>query len=129
MSSRLPDSGRAHLSVTATAIPDLPHFDPVEFNAAVSAVTNAFGDPTRREIYLLIRDARTGMTAGEIAERFNLHSNVARHHLEKLASAGYVIVDTARPNDQDTRPQVGPQSVIESPRQRQTSLIRLGVMT
>ena len=103
MSSRLPDSGRAHLSVTATAIPDLPHFDPVEFNAAVSAVTNAFGDPTRREIYLLIRDARTGMTAGEIAERFKLHSNVARHHLEKLATAGYVIVDTARPNDQDTR--------------------------
>ena len=28
-----------------------------EFNSVVSAVTNAFGDPTRREIYLFVRDA------------------------------------------------------------------------
>lgn len=103
MSPSLPDPGRAHLSVTAAPIPDLPHFDPVEFNAAVSALTSAFGDPTRREIYLLIRDAKDGMTAGEIAEKFNLHSNVARHHLAKLAAAGYVTVGTTRSSDQNTR--------------------------
>ena len=33
---------------------------PDEFNAAVVAVTNAFGDPTRREIYLAVRDAPRG---------------------------------------------------------------------
>ena len=39
-----------------------------EFNSVVSAVTNAFGDPTRREIYLFARDAGTaGVTAGGVA--------------------------------------------------------------
>ena len=58
---------------------------PDEFNAAVAAVTSAFGDPTRREIYLFAREA-DGVTAAEVAERFALHPNVARHHLEKLTA-------------------------------------------
>jgi predicted ArsR family transcriptional regulator len=62
------------------------------FSAAVAAVTNAFGDPTRREIYLAVRDAAGGVTAAEVAERFALHPNVARHHLEKLTSGGYLTV-------------------------------------
>jgi len=70
---------------------------PDEFNAAVAAVTNAFGDPTRREIYLFVRDrALEGVTASEVAERFALHSNVARHHLEKLTSGGYLVVEVGR---------------------------------
>lgn len=65
-----------------------------EFNAAVAAVTNAFGDPTRREIYLYVRDqGGTGATASAVAERFALHPNVARHHLEKLTGGGYLVVD------------------------------------
>src|SRR5204862_8197647 len=68
-----------------------------EFNAAVAAVTNAFGDPTRREIYLFVRDEGTvGVTAAAVAERFALHPNVARHHLEKLTSGGYLIVELGR---------------------------------
>ena len=63
-----------------------------EFTAAVTAVTNAFGDPTRRDIYLAVREAQDGVTAGEIATRFALHSNVARHHLEKLTTGGYLTV-------------------------------------
>jgi predicted ArsR family transcriptional regulator len=70
--------------------------DADEFSAAVAAVTNAFGDPTRREIYLLTRDAPDGVTATEVAERFALHPNVARHHLEKLTAGGYLTVDVAR---------------------------------
>lgn len=70
--------------------------DADEFSAAVTAVTTAFGDPTRRDIYLVIRDATEGITAGEIAERFNLHPNVARHHLEKLTAGGYLIVAVGR---------------------------------
>lgn len=66
-----------------------------EFNAAVQAVTAAFGDPTRREIYLHIRD-RGDATANAIAEAFDLHPNVARHHLEKLAAGGYLEVELAR---------------------------------
>ncbi len=75
-----------------------PQLTPDEFNSVVSAVTNAFGDPTRREIYLFARDAGdAGVTAGAVAEHFELHPNVARHHLEKLTGGGYLIVEVARP--------------------------------
>jgi predicted ArsR family transcriptional regulator len=67
-----------------------------DFSSAVTAITSAFGDPTRREIYLWLRDRTEGVTASAVAERFELHSNVARHHLDKLAGGGYVEVSTAR---------------------------------
>ncbi len=69
--------------------------DADEFSAAVTAVTNAFGDPTRRDIYLVIRESSVGITASEVAERFELHPNVARHHLEKLTAGGYLEVAVA----------------------------------
>ncbi|MEY2478577.1 MAG: hypothetical protein QOG87_3892 [Actinomycetota bacterium] len=68
-----------------------------DFSAAVAAVTSAFGDPTRREIYLFAREAENGVTAAEVAERFDMHANVARHHLDKLAAGGYVGVHLERP--------------------------------
>ena len=68
-----------------------------EFNAAVTAVTSAFGDPTRRGIYLFARESDAGATASEVAERFDLHPNVARHHLDKLAAGGYLEVHVERP--------------------------------
>ena len=66
-----------------------------QFSAAVTAVTAAFGDPTRREIYLFVR-SNPGTTSSEVAARFSLHPNVARHHLERLASGGYVEVTMER---------------------------------
>ncbi len=67
-----------------------------EFAAEVIAVTGAFGDPTRREIYLFARDRESGVTASEVGERFGLHPNVARHHLDKLAGGGYLDVTVDR---------------------------------
>ena len=67
-----------------------------QFSAAVAAVTSAFGDPTRRQIYLLVREHTDGVTASEVADRFALHSNVARHHLDKLAAGGYLEVFSSR---------------------------------
>jgi len=75
-----------------------------EFNAAVTAVTNAFGDPTRREIYLLVRDTPGGVTASDVAGHFDLHPNVARHHLEKLSSGGYLTVAISKPDELVARP-------------------------
>ena len=69
-------------------MPEEPVLDADDFSAAVSAVTSAFGDPTRRDIYLAIRETPAGVTATEVAERFALHPNVARHHLEKLSAGG-----------------------------------------
>jgi predicted ArsR family transcriptional regulator len=63
-----------------------------EFSSAVTAITSAFGDTTRREIYLFAHDQADGVTASSVAERFGLHANVARHHLDKLAAGGYLEV-------------------------------------
>ena len=61
------------------------------FFAAVAAVTAAFGDATRRHIYLHAAGP-DGTTAGEVARQFAIHPNVARHHLDKLAAGGYLEV-------------------------------------
>jgi predicted ArsR family transcriptional regulator len=66
------------------------------FSAAVAAVTSAFGDPTRREIYLYVR-SHPGVTASEVAAEFSVHPNVARHHLDRLTSGGYLEVSLERP--------------------------------
>lgn len=67
-----------------------------EFASAVTAITSAFGDPTRRDIYLFAHEHPGGVTAAETAAAFDLHANVARHHLDKLASGGYLEVATER---------------------------------
>jgi predicted ArsR family transcriptional regulator len=74
------------------------------FTATVSAITDAFGDPTRRSIYLMAREhsqatgdvEALGVTASMVAAEIGVHSNVARHHLEKLAAGGYLEVASAR---------------------------------
>lgn len=66
---------------------------PTEFTSAVSAITSAFGDPTRRDIYLFAHQSPDGVTSSETAKHFDLHVNVARHHLDKLTAGGYL--DTA----------------------------------
>ena len=58
---------------------------PTDFASAVTAITSAFGDPTRRDIYLFAHEHPDGVTASEVAAHFELHPNVARHHLDKLA--------------------------------------------
>jgi len=68
------------------------------FTSTVSAITSAFGDPTRRGIYLFARDSEVGVTATQVAERFGVHPNVARHHLDKLAAGGYLEVAVERPS-------------------------------
>ena len=69
-----------------------PTLSPTEFSSAVTAITAAFGDPTRREIYLFAHEHPAGVTASEVAEHFELHPNVARHHLDKLTSGGHLEV-------------------------------------
>lgn len=70
---------------------------PTEFASAVTAIASAFGDPTRRDIFLHVHERPDGVTASEVAERFELHANVARHHLDKLTAGGYLEVSVERP--------------------------------
>jgi len=71
------------------------------FTATVSAITDAFGDPTRRAIYLFVKDSSSsdqaaGATASMVAAEVGVHTNVARHHLDKLAAGGYLEVTAGR---------------------------------
>ena len=86
------------------AQPSTGQLSGAEFSAAITAITSAFGDPTRREIYLFARESETGVSAGEVAERFGLHPNVARHHLDKLAAGGYLDVAVGREHAGAGRP-------------------------
>jgi predicted ArsR family transcriptional regulator len=65
------------------------------FSGTMAAVTAAFGDPTRRDIFVHLRSA-PGATATEVASAFSLHPNVARHHLDRLVAGGYLRVVTER---------------------------------
>ena len=73
------------------------------FSASVAAVTSAFGDPTRREIYLHVR-TNPDTTASAVADAFSLHPNVARHHLDRLAAGGYLQVTLRAPGSGAGRP-------------------------
>lgn len=84
--------------------PGLGELSPTEFASAVTAITSAFGDPTRREIYLFAHASELGITAGDAAKQFDLHANVARHHLDKLAAGGYLEIDLAKPSGGVGRP-------------------------
>ena len=67
------------------------------FTAGVTAANAAFGDATRRDIYLFAHATEGVVTTAEVASRFGLHPNVARHHLDKLAAGGYLQVRIGRP--------------------------------
>lgn len=74
-----------------------PALSPNDFANMVSAITSAFGDPSRRDMYLLVHAEAEGLTASEVAEATGLHANVARHHLDKLVSGGYLEVTQRAP--------------------------------
>ncbi len=76
--------------------PRSPGLSPTDFSSAVTAITASFGDPTRRRIYLLAHERADGVTAAEVADACDLHPNVARHHLDKLAGAGHLEVAVDR---------------------------------
>lgn len=55
----------------------------------MNIVFKALNDPTRREILELLRDR--DMTAGEIADQFNMTKPSISHHLDLLKQAGLVV--------------------------------------
>lgn len=51
-------------------------------------VWNAMADPTRREILTMLQNGE--MTAGEIADRFDISNATVSHHLKILREAGLI---------------------------------------
>ena len=83
---------------------DRTPLNPVEFASSITAITSAFGDATRRDVFLHVHQSVEGATAAEVAEVFDLHANVARHHLDKLAAGGYLEVQLSRSGTGAGRP-------------------------
>ena len=54
----------------------------------MNSLFKALNDPTRREILEVLREGE--LTAGEIADRFNITKPSISHHLDLLKQAGLV---------------------------------------
>ena len=61
-------------------------------NQQIGDLAATLGDATRRGIYITVRESVEPVTAGQIAELFDIHTNVARHHLDRLVADGYLQV-------------------------------------
>ena len=72
--------------------------DTTAFDQQLADLTSSLGDPTRRGIYITIRESDRPLTASEVADLFDIHPNVARHHLDRLTGDGYLTVTTRRPS-------------------------------
>ncbi len=64
----------------------------------ISDLTSALGDPTRRAIYIAVRESADPLTTMKVATLFDIHPNVARHHLDLLANDGFLEVSHHRPS-------------------------------
>jgi predicted ArsR family transcriptional regulator len=73
-------------------------FDEAQFDQTIGDLTAALGDPTRRAIYIAVRQSAEALTSTQVAEIFEIHPNVARHHLDRLAGDGYLRVTHQRLN-------------------------------
>ena len=66
--------------------------DAIGFNQQIGDLAATLGDSTRRGIYITVRESVESVTAGQISELFDIHANVARHHLDRLVADGYLQV-------------------------------------
>ena len=66
--------------------------DAIGLNQQIGDLAATLGDATRRGIYITVRESVEPVTAGQISELFEIHTNVARHHLDRLVTDGYLQV-------------------------------------
>ena len=77
---------------------DAARMDATKFDQEVGELTGSLGDATRRGIYIAVRESSDPVTVGQISEMFGIHANVARHHLDRLATDDYLTVTRKRPS-------------------------------
>ena len=56
----------------------------------------AAGDPQLRRVLLFARARRSPFTAADVALALDVHHNVARRRLDRLAEAGFLVVTRER---------------------------------
>ncbi len=67
-----------------------------QMDRQIADIASSLGDTTRRGIFISVRESADPMTASQIATLFGIHPNVARHHLDRLVSDGYLRVTRRR---------------------------------
>jgi predicted ArsR family transcriptional regulator len=72
--------------------------DSEAFDQQIADLAASLGDATRRGIYVTVRESLEPVTASQIAGLFDIHPNVARHHLDRLVADGYLQVTRRRPD-------------------------------
>jgi len=70
--------------------------DATHLNEQLGDLAATLGDATRRGIYITVRESVESVTASQIADLFEIHTNVARHHLDRLVADGYLQVTRRR---------------------------------
>jgi predicted ArsR family transcriptional regulator len=68
------------------------------FDTELGELAGSLGDATRRGIYIAVRESSDPLTASQIAEMFDIHPNVARHHLDRLATDDFLTITRKRPS-------------------------------
>ena len=95
--------------------------DTAQFDRDLGALAGSLGDATRRGVYIAVRESPEPLTAGQIAEMFDIHPNVARHHLDRLATDEYLTVTRKRPSGRTGLERVAPRSATQPPTRRLSS--------
>ena len=70
--------------------------DASQLSQQIGDLAATLGDATRRGIYITVRESVEPVTASDIAGLFDIHANVARHHLDRLVADGYLQVTRRR---------------------------------
>ena len=66
-----------------------------DFDRAAAGVVRSIGDATRRAILIAIKESTEPLAASDVAEMFGIHRTVARHHLNLLATEGFITTSAA----------------------------------
>ena len=70
--------------------------DKETLDSRISDLTSSLGDPTRRAIYIAVRESVEPMTTSKVAALFDIHPNVARAHLDLMVESGFLMTETRR---------------------------------
>ena len=65
----------------------------------IQRLAEALGDPTRRRIFFLVREAGEPRTKDDVATEVGIDRRLAGFHLDKLVEHGYLVADFARRTD------------------------------
>jgi predicted ArsR family transcriptional regulator len=70
-------------------------------------VANVLAEPTRRAMFAAVRQAHRPLTRDEVAETVGVNRRLTTFHLERLADAGLLATDYARPAERAGGPGAG----------------------